>query len=199
MKNQKYNVHCHLDQAFGDVKYAKCNCKVGQGGCCKYVAVLLYLSTGLLQFEPSVCSRRCNMYTIAAKVDHTKSEIGLLLKAISIIADIFIFIPHLQRLLSIFERMSIFFNRKMNVISAPNEIFFQLCCKLRRDNPSTDLSKKIPCNYCNLVVISIFVRVLKNSLRTANFSYHVVGKGLFDWLNTVKLNDFRMPQQPVTI
>ena len=30
MKNQKYTVDCHLDQAFGDVKYAKCNCKAGQ-------------------------------------------------------------------------------------------------------------------------------------------------------------------------
>ena len=41
MKNQKYTVYCHLDQAFGDVKYAKCNCKAGQGGCCKHVAALL--------------------------------------------------------------------------------------------------------------------------------------------------------------
>ena len=51
--------------------------------------------------------------------------IGLLLRAISIIAEIFILLSHLQRLLSMFERMSIFFNRKMTVISAPNEIFFQ--------------------------------------------------------------------------
>ena len=34
--------------------------------------------------------------------------------------------------------------------------------------PSTDLSKKIPCNYCKLVAILTFVRVLKNSLRTAD-------------------------------
>ena len=73
-----------------------------------------------------------------------------------------------------FERMSIFFDRKMNVISAPNEIFFQARYKLWRGTPSTDLSKKIPCNYCNLVAISTFVRVLKNSLRTAN----LVSRGL---------------------
>ena len=42
MKNQKYTVYCHLDQTFGDVRYAKCNCKAGQGGCRKHVAALLY-------------------------------------------------------------------------------------------------------------------------------------------------------------
>ena len=94
--------------------------------------------------------------------------LGLLLRAISIIAVIFIVISDLQRLLSMFERISIFFDQKMNVISAPNEIFFQARYELWRDTPSTDLSKKISCNYCNLVAISTFVRVLKNSLRSAN-------------------------------
>ena len=84
------------------------------------------------------------------------------------IAEIFIFISHLQRLLSMFERMSISFDRKMNLISAPNEISIQARYKLWRGTPSTDSSKKIPCNYCNLVAISTFVRVLKNSLRTGN-------------------------------
>ena len=42
MKNQKYSVYCHLDQAFGDVKYAKCNGKAGQVRRCKHVAALLY-------------------------------------------------------------------------------------------------------------------------------------------------------------
>ena len=83
-------------------------------------------------------------------------------------AEIFSFISHFQRLLSIFERMSILFDRKMNVISDPNEIFFQARYKLWRGTPSNDLSKKISCNYCNLVAISTFVRVLKNSPRTAN-------------------------------
>ena len=39
------------------------------------------------------------------------------------IAEIFIFVSHLQRLLSMFERMSIFFDRIMNLILALNEIF----------------------------------------------------------------------------
>ena len=56
----------------------------------------------------------------------------LFFREISIIAEIFILIPHLQRLLSMFERMSIFFDRTMNVISVPNEIFFQTGNKLLR-------------------------------------------------------------------
>ena len=46
----------------------------------------------------------------------------LLPRAISMIAEIFVLISHLLRLLSMFERMSIFFDRKMNVISDPNEM-----------------------------------------------------------------------------
>ena len=65
----------------------------------------------------------------------------LLLREISIIAEIFILMSHLQRLLSMFERMSIFFDRKMNVISAPKEIFFQGRHKLQRSIPAIDLSK----------------------------------------------------------
>ena len=56
--------------------------------------------------------------------------LGLLLRAISIIAEIFILISHLQRLLPMFERMSIFFDRKMTVISAPNETLLQARYKL---------------------------------------------------------------------
>ena len=98
---------------------------------------------------------------------------------------------HLQQLLSMFdfERMSIFFDGKMNVISAPNEIFFQACYKQQRIIPSTDLSKKIPCNYCNLLAVSTFGRVYKNSRRKANLVSRG-WKGLFDWLNTMKLDDF---------
>ena len=83
-------------------------------------------------------------------------------------AEIFIIISHLQQLLSMVERTSIFFDRKMNVISAPNEIFFQTRYKLWRGIPSTALSKKIPCNYRTLGAISTFVGALENSLRTAN-------------------------------
>ena len=56
--------------------------------------------------------------------------LGLLLRVISIIAEIFIFISHLQRLSSMFERMSILFDREMNEISTPNEIFFQARYKM---------------------------------------------------------------------
>eukprot|EP00794_Sanderia_malayensis_P021058 gene21058-23113_t len=42
MKNVQYNVYVHLEQANGNVVYAKCNCKAGQGGFCKHVAALLY-------------------------------------------------------------------------------------------------------------------------------------------------------------
>ena len=56
--------------------------------------------------------------------------LGLLFRVISIIAEIFILISHLQRLLSMFERMSIFVDRKMSVISVPNEIFSHARYKL---------------------------------------------------------------------
>ena len=42
MKNIQYTVYVHLDQISGEVKEAKCNCKAGQGGCCKHAAALLY-------------------------------------------------------------------------------------------------------------------------------------------------------------
>ena len=54
-------------------------------------------------------------------------------------AEIFIFISHLQRLLSTFERISIFFSGEMNVISARDDIFFQARYKLWSSIPSTDL------------------------------------------------------------
>ena len=114
------------------------------------------------------------------------------------VVEILTFIYHLQLLLSMFERLSILFDRKMNAISAPNEIVFQARYKLWRGTPSTDLSKKILCNYCNLVAISNFVRVLKNSLQTVNLISRG-WKGLFDWLNIVKLDNFRVLQQPVRI
>ena len=33
---------CPSEPSYGDVEYAKCSCKAGQGGCCKHVAALLY-------------------------------------------------------------------------------------------------------------------------------------------------------------
>ena len=42
MKSVSYPVYVHLNQVDGEVEYAKCSCKAGQGGCCKHVAALLY-------------------------------------------------------------------------------------------------------------------------------------------------------------
>ena len=42
MKSASYAVYIHLNQVNGEVEYAKCCCKAGQGGCCKHVAALLY-------------------------------------------------------------------------------------------------------------------------------------------------------------
>jgi len=42
MKSIQYLVYVYLNQESGDVEYAKCCCKAGQGGCCKHVAALLY-------------------------------------------------------------------------------------------------------------------------------------------------------------
>ena len=81
----------------------------------------------------------------------------------------------------------------MTVISAPNEMLFPSNC--RGASPSTALSKEVPCNHCNLVAISTFVRGLKNSLQRPIW-HHVVRMGLFDWMTTVKLDDFRVLQQP---
>ena len=68
-----------------------------------------------------------------------------------------------------FERRSIVFDRKMIETSAQNEIFFQAHYKLWRGILSTDLSKgNLRSSYCNIVVISIFVRIFTNSLGTAD-------------------------------
>ena len=54
--------------------------------------------------------------------------------------------------------------------------------------------KEILCNYCNLVaILSGYSRI---HFERPSW-YDVVGKELFDWMNTVKLDDFRMLQQPV--
>ena len=42
MKSVSYPVYVHLDQKSGEVEYAKCTFKAGQGRCCKHVAALLY-------------------------------------------------------------------------------------------------------------------------------------------------------------
>ncbi len=42
MKNVQYTAYVHFVQLSGEVMEAKCNCKAGQGGCCKHVAALLF-------------------------------------------------------------------------------------------------------------------------------------------------------------
>ena len=86
----------------------------------------------------------------------------LLLMAICIITEILIFISHLQRFLLIFQRRSIFFDRKMNAAPAPNKICFYTCKQLWTDISATDLLKKIANNCNNLASISIFARALEN-------------------------------------
>ena len=54
MKNTFYNVYAHLNQTSGDVKYAKCNCKAGQGGCCKHVAALLFTLLDFVNLDAKV-------------------------------------------------------------------------------------------------------------------------------------------------
>ena len=54
MKNKFYNVYTHLNQTNGDVMYAKCNCKAGQGSCCKYVAALLFTFVDFVNLDAKV-------------------------------------------------------------------------------------------------------------------------------------------------
>ena len=54
MKNIFYNVYTHLNQTTGDVMYAKCNCKAGQGGCCKHVAALLFTLVDFVNLDAKV-------------------------------------------------------------------------------------------------------------------------------------------------
>ena len=56
MKNIFYNVYIPMDQGNGDVMFSKCNCKAGQGGCCKHVAALLYTLLDFANSEMSMIS-----------------------------------------------------------------------------------------------------------------------------------------------
>ena len=51
MKSGQYNVYVHLDQCDGEVLFAKCTCKAGQGGCCKHVAALLYTIVDFINMD----------------------------------------------------------------------------------------------------------------------------------------------------
>ncbi len=73
MKSVKYIVYCHLDQTTGDVDYAKCHCKAGEGGCCKHVAAVLYTLldyTNLeLKYVPEdvTCTQKLQQWNIPGK------------------------------------------------------------------------------------------------------------------------------------
>ena len=41
-KNIRYQVYVHFCQVSDDIRYGKCTCKAGYGGCCKYVGPALY-------------------------------------------------------------------------------------------------------------------------------------------------------------
>ena len=96
-----------------------------------------------------------------------------------------------------FEGMSIFFDRKMNVILAQNEIFSKHATNCRGASLLL-ICKKNPCTCYDLVAIPIFVRVVKDAPRTAKL-VSSGWKGAIDLLNNVKLDYFRVLQQPVRI
>ena len=51
MKNINYSVYVHFNQSNGGVEDARCNCKAGQGGCCKHVAALLFTLLDFVNLE----------------------------------------------------------------------------------------------------------------------------------------------------
>ena len=73
MKSVKYTVYCHINQDTAEVLYAKCNCKAGQGGCCKHIAALLYAlldfsNLGLLYVPEDVtCTQVLQKWSISSK------------------------------------------------------------------------------------------------------------------------------------
>ena len=42
MKKEDYTVYVHLNSQSGNVVHASCECPAGKGGCCKYIAALLF-------------------------------------------------------------------------------------------------------------------------------------------------------------
>ncbi|XP_046863896.1 uncharacterized protein LOC124457764 [Xenia sp. Carnegie-2017] len=56
MKSVSYSVFVHLNQRTAEVEYSICNCKAGQGGCCKHVAELLYTVLDFVNLKLSAVS-----------------------------------------------------------------------------------------------------------------------------------------------
>ena len=67
MKSVSYPVYVHLDQKSGEVEYAKCTCKAGQGGCCKHVAALLYTLLDFVNLSLSVILEDLTCTQVAQK------------------------------------------------------------------------------------------------------------------------------------
>ena len=80
MKNIQYNVYIHLDQATGDVVFAKCSCKAGQGGCCKHVAALLYtvldyVNMGAVEVPPDLtCTQVGQKWNVPSRANAIPSK-----------------------------------------------------------------------------------------------------------------------------
>lgn len=64
MKSVSYTVYVHLDQLNGEVGYAGCCCKAGQGGCCKHVTAFIYtvLDFFNLTLEMIPADLTCNQF-----------------------------------------------------------------------------------------------------------------------------------------
>ena len=71
MKQQNYLVYCHLDQLSGEVAFSKCNCKPGQGGCCKHVAALLYRLLDYKKSRTKRSPRCCVLHSGAQAVEYS--------------------------------------------------------------------------------------------------------------------------------
>ena len=70
MKSVSCPVDAHLNQMDGEEEYVKCSCKAGKGGCCKYVAALLYtvldfvnLNLQQIAAEPT-CTQGCQKWSV---------------------------------------------------------------------------------------------------------------------------------------
>ena len=78
MKQQNYLVYCHLDQLSDEVAFSKCNCKPGQGGCCKQVTALLYRLLDYKNLEPKEvpddvsCTQVLEQWSIPSNCSTTK-------------------------------------------------------------------------------------------------------------------------------
>ena len=80
MKGRFYTVYVHLDQRNGEILHATCNCKAGQGGCCKHAAALLFTLLDYTQMDlkaiPSslTCTRKAQKWHIPSNASSMLKE-----------------------------------------------------------------------------------------------------------------------------